>query len=253
MAALLACALAAHAQKDALEQAVETTVQTNRAAKASQDRIDALDDETRKLLERYRNALWQAQQLELYAQQLERLAAEQDKHKVSLQQQLREVAVTEREILPLMLRMLDSLEKFVALDLPFLQDERRERVESLQRLMADPDAKTAEKFARLLEAYKIEGEYANNFGAERIQIGAGNDAQLVDVLRVGRTALFYQTVDGAEVGQWDAAGKRWVQLDDQHQRGVRKALRIAREMDAADLVVLPMPAPTQVKAGAAAP
>jgi hypothetical protein len=239
---LVACG-GACAQGDALAQAVDATVQANRAAKASQERINKLDDETRALLERYRNALWQAQQLQVYTQQLEALVGEQDKQKASLQAQLREVEVTEREILPLMLRMLDSLEKFVALDLPFLKEERSERIAALKRLMADPEARLADKFARLLEAFKIEGDYANTLGAERTQIGEGDKAQLVDILRVGRTALYYQTLDGDAVGRWDPEQKAWAPLDEGYERSVRKGLRIARELETADLLVLPMAPP----------
>ena len=39
----------------------------------------------------------------------------------------------ERQITPLTLKMIDSLGQFVNLDLPFLLDERRQRVARLRR------------------------------------------------------------------------------------------------------------------------
>ena len=133
-AALGLMALGASAQQnDKINQAIEATVQSNRAAVASQGRINGVDDSTRSMLERYRAATWQAQQLNVYAKQLEQLQGAQAAEKASLAQQLVEIERTERELTPLMLRMLDSMDKFVSLDLPFLKQERRERVEGRRR------------------------------------------------------------------------------------------------------------------------
>lgn len=235
---LLAAASAAFAQSDALERAVTTAESTQRASVSSQERIDKLDDQTKDLLERYRAATWQAQQLNVYAEQLAQLTAGQDAERASLQRQLVEMERTEREILPLMLRMFDGLEKLVAADLPFLQEERKERLENLRRLMANPETGVAEKYRRVLEAYQIEAEYGRNLGAERTQIGE----RTVDVLRVGRTGLYAMTLDGEETFYWDVASAKWMELDRKYQAAVKKGIRMARETMAADLLVLPMPA-----------
>ena len=113
---------------DPVSEAIDATVLTNRDAKASQQKINQLDDQTRAALEKYRGALVQQQQLAAYAQQMQKLVEAQDAQRASLEKQLGEVDVTGREILPLLARMVDSLEKFVTLDLPFLKQERTERV-----------------------------------------------------------------------------------------------------------------------------
>jgi len=74
---------------------------------------------------------------------------------LSLNGQLEELAVTRREILPLMQRMVDTLEQVVAADLPFLPVERRARVEALKALLEDPEASLPDQFRRLLEAYQV--------------------------------------------------------------------------------------------------
>ena len=226
---------------DKIEQALKTTIDANRASAESQRRIDGLDDSTRTMLERYRAATWQAQQLSVYAKQLEQLLGAQQAEKSSLQQQLVEIERTERELTPLMLRMLDSLDKFVTLDLPFLKQERRERVDNLKRLMADPEATSAERYRRLLEAYQIEIDYGRSLGVERAQVGSDGAAREVDVLRVGRASLFYLSLDGEEAGRWDAAGKRWEPLEKEWRSSIRKGLRMAREITAPDVLHLPMP------------
>ena len=238
IAALAVLASVAVAQTDPVGKALDATVDANRAARASQDRIDKLDDATRSMLERYRSASWQAQQLTVYANQLGELVSAQDAEKASLLRQIDQMERTERELLPLMLRMVEGLEKFVALDLPFLATERRERVESLKKLMGDPSANNAEKFKRILEAWQIEAEYGRSLGSERADV----DGRSVDVLRVGRTALFYLAADGGSAGRWDADSGKWQELPHKHVSEVRRGLRMARDISAPDLLRLPMPA-----------
>jgi hypothetical protein len=222
---------------DPVGQAIDASTAANNASKASQQRVDGLDDQTKQMLERYRAATWQAQQLNVYGQQLEEIAGQQDAEKTSLQRQLTEMDNTDREIMPLMLRMLDSLDKFVAMDLPFLKQERQERVASLKRLMADPEANTSEKYKRILEAFQIEADYGRTLGVERAEV----DGKVADVLHVGRTALFYLSIDGDAAGRWDANAGKWEKLDRGYVKSVRQGMRIAREQTAADLLTLPMP------------
>ena len=54
---LTAAPLAAHAQAEKLERAVEAQIEVDREARASQQRVDRLDDETQKLLAEYLTAM----------------------------------------------------------------------------------------------------------------------------------------------------------------------------------------------------
>ncbi len=246
-AGLAVLAPCANAQSTALDSAIGTVEQTQRTSAQSQQRVDRLDDQTRQMLERYRAALWQAQQLKVYAAQIDELAKSQSQDRESLQRQISEMERVERELLPLMLRMIDSLESFIKLDLPFLRAERQARVGDLRRLMSDPDTGTAEKFRRILEAYRIEVEYGNSLGGERVEI----EGRLMDQLHVGRTALFALALDADLALRWDAVGARWLPLESRHIGALREGLRIARETAAAGLLVLPMPTPTAVSGGGA--
>ncbi|SFF54368.1 Protein of unknown function [Fontimonas thermophila] len=228
------------AQTDTFDRVIGTVEQTQRASVQSQQRIDRLDDQTRQMLERYRAALWQSQQLKVYAAQIEELAKTQASERESLQRQLAEMERVERELLPLMLRMIEGLESFIELDLPFLREERRGRIADLRRMMADPEVGTAEKFRRILEAYRIEVEYGNTLGAERVEI----DGQLMDQLHVGRTALFALALDGDNALRWDASRAAWQPLPSRYIPAIRNGLRIARETAAPSLLVLPMPTAT---------
>jgi biopolymer transport protein ExbB len=246
IAALLAAGAAVAA--DPVGEAIDATVQSNRDAKASQQKINQLDDQTRAALEKYRAALVQTQQLTAYAQQMEKLAQAQDIERASLEKQLTQVDSAAREILPLLTRMVESLEKFVSLDLPFLRQERNDRVTAIRKVMDDPSTSLAEKYRRVLEAYQIEAEYGRTLGAERGQV----DDRQADLLRVGRAGLFYLTLDGDEAGRWDAQAGKWETLPGKYRREIRHGLKIARETAAPDFITLPMPvagAPDKGQAG----
>jgi hypothetical protein len=236
-------ALPLHAA-DQLGAAISRTEEGNRAARVTQQRIDQLDDETRKLFERYRSATAQSAQLELYTQQLQQLLSRQQAEQASLQTQLTDIDQTERQLWPLMLQMLDSLQKFISLDLPFLVQERSERLASLQRVMADSATPIAEKYRRLLEAYQIEAQYGRTLGAERLTI----DDRSFDVLRVGRLALFELTPDGHQAGLWDPQAKQWRPLQAKWCATIATGLRIARESSTPQTLILPLPVPTSATA-----
>lgn len=244
-AAVLACIATPLTAQDGVQRAIGAVEQGQRAAAQSQNRIDRLDAQTREMLERYRAAVWQSQQLKVYSEQIEELVESQRGDREALQRQIDEMERVERDLLPLMLRMIDSLESFIELDLPFLPEERQRRVAELRRVMGDADVGTADKFRRILDAYRIEVEYGNALGAERVEV----DGRLMDQLRVGRVGLFAVALDAEDALRWDAASKQWQSLQSRYIPPLREALRIARETAAASLLVLPMP--TAATAGAA--
>lgn len=228
----------AGAQSDAVSKSLDTVQRTQQASVASQQRVDQLDDQTRALLERYRSATWQTQQLNVYAQQLNELLSQQTAQLTSLHQQMADLDRAGEDLMPLMLRMTDSLEKFVALDLPFLADERRDRLANLKRALGDPQINAGEKFRRILEAYQIEVDYGRTLGVERIDVG-GNT---MDVLRVGRVALYALAPDGDDPKIWNPATKSWDALSGGARASIREGLKMAHELTAVNLLELPVPA-----------
>jgi hypothetical protein len=226
----------------ALDKALDIRTQANEAGAASQGRIDKIADETDELLRQYREELQQIEALRVYNEQLEKLLASQEAEKASLREQIEDVTVIGREVTPLMLRMLESLDNFVELDVPFLLDERRERVQRLKELMDRADVTNAEKYRRILEAYQIENDFGRTIEAYRGSLDGDGATRTVDFLRVGRVALLYQTLDGREVGAWSQADRAWQSLDGNYRPAIRQGLRIARKQAAPDLLRLPIPA-----------
>ncbi len=232
---------------DALSQAIKIESATESAAIKSQKKIDGLDDRTRKMLEQYRSATRQTKTLLTYNAHLKKLLASQEVEKASLEQQLQQIEVTQREIVPLILNMQRSLEQFVQLDLPFLPVERKQRIAKLQEMMTRADVSNAEKFRRIIEAYQIENDYGKTIEAYRANITLDGVTSSVDFLRIGRVALYYQRLDGSETGYWNALEKRWESLSDDYQYPIRQGLRIARKETAPDLLTLPITAAVEAK------
>ena len=243
-----ACALlaggAAHAQSNAptVTQTIGEQQSANKAAATSQVRVNQLDDETQTMLNDYRATLRETDSLRRYNEQLELQIKSQMDEMVSIQQDIEEIERTNREIYPLMQRMIETLEQFVKLDVPFLLDERTKRIATLKETMVRANVTTAEKFRRLLEAYAIEMEYGRTSDATEGKLGEGDAARTVTFLRIGRTALVYQTLDGDETGYWDVDKKAWVE-DNGYSDAVAHGIKVARQTTAPDLIIAPVRAP----------
>jgi hypothetical protein len=141
--------------------------------------------------------------------------------------------------------MIDTLDQFVGLDVPFLLEERRKRVAGLREMMDRADVTISEKYRRILEAYQVENEYGRTIEAYRAPMPGADGSRTVDFLRVGRVALLYQTLDARESGMWDPGTKAWALLDDGYRAPIRQGLRMARKQVAPDLVEIPVPAPQE--------
>ncbi|WP_461423019.1 DUF3450 domain-containing protein [Ketobacter sp.] len=186
-----------------VDQVVGENNKANVAAKQSQSKIDTISQQTDKLFNEYKVVSKEFDGLRVYNTQLEKQIANQLKEMESINSSIDQVTVIERQIVPLMLRMIDGLKQFVELDVPFLQEERDERISNLDQLMERADVSVAEKFRKVIEAYQIESEYGRTIEAYRGTIDIAGNQREVDFLRIGRVSLMYQTDDSKFSGIWD--------------------------------------------------
>jgi Protein of unknown function (DUF3450) len=219
------------------KQAVEADKAVTKTANLSSGNQDG------NLLEQFRAATRQADILKIYNQHISDQIKSQTEEKLSLEKQLKDIEVTQQEVLPLILRMLNSLDKFVQMDLPFLPEERQQRVKNLREMVVKMDISNAEKFRRIMEAFQIENEYGKTIEAYKANIQLNNISTAVDFLRLGRVALYYQRLDGSEAGFWNKEKKQWALLPSDYSSAIRQGLRVARKETAPDLLTLPVSAP----------
>jgi FtsZ-binding cell division protein ZapB len=228
------------ANAGALDEAIDTQVNTDIAAQKSQEKIDNLSDETTDMLAEYRDVLRQTQSLKSYNDQLQSLVNSQQEEMASISEQLNNIETTQHDIVPLMLKMIDVLQQFVSLDVPFLKQERQTRLEALTAMMGRADVSLAEKYRRIMEAYQVETEYGRTIEAYQADLEDGETKKTVDFLRIGRVSLYYLTLDGKEAGMWDNDKKQWVTLSDDYIQAITDGLKVAKKQLPPDLMVLPV-------------
>lgn len=230
-------------QAQSLDEVLGIRSATTQDGRQSQMKIDEITDETQSLLTQYKTIMKVVDGLKVYNQQQERLIRSQEEELVELEESIDNVTVIERQMGPLIERMISTLEVFVEKDIPFLIEERRERIEFLKDTLDRADVSVAEKFSQVLQAYQVENSYGSTIEAYTDVIELEGKSTQVDVLKWGRVALVFQTPDGEVTGAWDKNAGDWIILDDEFRTGVRDGLRIARKTQTADLVHLPVPAP----------
>ena len=229
-----------------LDRTIALVVELNTAAAQSQKKVDALEETRGDLLSQYRAVQQQLAAVRDYNTQTEKLVVAQREQMAGLQKQIDDATLIGRQVTPLMLEMIDALDTFVGLDVPFLLEERKGRVAQLRAMMDRPNVTEAEKYRRIMEAFQIENDYGRTIEAYRGALSSGDDKRTVEFLRVGRVSLIYRTFDGTELGFWDKAAKKWSPLPAEYRGPIKRGFRIARKQAAPNLFRVPVPAPEAV-------
>ena len=211
-------------------------------AQQSQERINGVVEGTRSLEDQYRAINKEIDGLKVYNRlmraQVDGQVATLDDIGLSMDQ----VDVINRQIFPLMERMIDGLDQSVRLDIPFLMKERVERVNKLKEILSLSNVSVAEKFRKVMEAYQIENDYGttSDYYTATLEV-EGDTARSFNVLRIGRVGLYIQSDDAKITGRWDKESNQYV-YDDSSRNEVRKGMRMARQLIAPELIKVPVPA-----------
>ena len=212
-------------------------------SKDSQIIVSNLSDERQDLLGQYRLVLQQIDRLIAYNDYVERLIVDQEAQIIDIRKQLEQFALIERGIVPLMLDSIDTLDKFIDLDVPFLLEERKARVARLRTIMDLSDVTVSEKYRQIMDAYQIETTYGRDIEAYTGLLEIDGESRQVDFLRIGRTSLTYQTPDQEETGFWNKQTGQWEKLPNKYQNYVTQGLRVARKQVTPNILELPIEAP----------
>ena len=133
----------------------------------TQEQINKLDETTRILLADYQSTSKEYESLKLYNDQVQKIINSQIAEIENILFQIDELDKTNQKIVPLMIKMINGLEDFINLDLPFLMKERQDRLANLRSTMDRGDISTSEKFRLITEAYKTELEYGRTIETYR--------------------------------------------------------------------------------------
>ena len=206
----------------------------------TQEQIVKLDETTRILLADYQSTTKEFESLKLYNDQVQKIINSQIEEIENIILKIDELDKTNQRIVPLMLKMIEGLENFILLDLPFLMTERTIRVFNLKETMDRGDISTSEKFRLITEAYKTELEYGRTIETYRDNILIDGVETSADFLRVGRIALTYLTVDGNKGGYWDTQASSYMKASSSIRRATGDALKIASKQAPPALIKIPL-------------
>ncbi|MFB1000820.1 MAG: DUF3450 domain-containing protein [Colwellia sp.] len=227
-------------EENAFDPAVKKATEINQSAAKSQQKINSITDQIDNKLQQFKAINKETTGLDVYNGQLQKQIDNQMQEMADLNASIDGVSIIERQITPLMMRMITGLEQFVELDVPFLAQERNNRVVELQAMMDRADIAPSEKFRRVMEAYQVEMDYGRTLEAYSGLHTIDGQERDVDFLRVGRTALIYQTRDASLQGTWNKQTRQWEALSSSYRTQVTKGLRMAKKQLAPDLLMLPI-------------
>ena len=190
-------------------QAIESVLELNRSALAAQQRIDRLYKERQEILSDITTIKQEGTIYAIRNRELEQELSEIRQNLFDIDADLRAVTETQTGIITLLDAMINSLARFIELDLPFELEKRNAVIGALRSELVRPDIDVTKKYQAVVSAYlnEIRSGYSDAVSQETIETPRGS--RLANILRLGRAGLWYVTPDGAEAGYWDPVRRSW--------------------------------------------
>ena len=240
MVGALALAGSNIAAADALTDLQKAEAKIFKQSAKSQAKINSIYEQTQDLLAEYRNTVDEGDVLRGYNDHVQRMVDDQQLNLVSLQRQIDSIDEFKQGVVPLMYKMIDSLDKFIELDVPMNLERRKDRIANLRDIMDDSNVTTSEQFRLVLEAYEIEAGYGTIFDAYQGEIDLGGRTLTADFVHMGRVALVAQSLDAKNSWLWNNQTRAWEELGDEYLKPITDAIRMARKQLPMDLAKLPV-------------
>ena len=244
VATLLGSALAL---SDQIQPLLDVAEERAKSEQVSQIKIDSMDDDTSLIVNEYKTVSKQIEGLRVYNAQMRMQIERQEERLKEIDKTMKEAQVMQRQIPPFTRRMLAGIEKSIELDMPFHLAERKERIAFAKAAIDNPTVSSAEGLRQVLETFNVEMEYGRKLDNYKDTINIEGQPREVNVLRVGRLSLVYQSSDESLTGAWDNKKQEWVALDNSYRNPTKKGLRIANRLATVDMLELPIPNPEAVQ------
>ena len=106
----------------------------------------------------------------------------------------------------------------------------------------NPTVSPAEKLRQVLEGFNIEAEYGRKIDTYKDTVLIDDQERDVNILRIGRLVLAYQTSDLDETGIWNKETQSWESLPGRYRSVVRDGISMANKLKTVDMLELPVPA-----------
>ena len=224
-----------------LDGVVDKGLQRNNQAIQGQKKIDSVAKQIENLEYKYRAVLKVNRDLKIYNEQLAKQIKNQKIQKEDILVSLDRSGLIERQIVPLMFKMIDALDNFIRADLPFDRYLRLLRVKEIRELLDRGDVEINEKFRKLSELYQLENSFGRNIDAYKEKITFEGQDLEVNILRVGRISLSFQTDKGDITGAWNRKTKKWEEISSfTYKSAISRGIKVARKQVSPDFIVVPI-------------
>jgi len=232
----------AETRPEKLQKAVESSILTQQTLQHEVDQWSAQREQALAEIQDLQiRRKWMQHQLQKYQTYL----AKQEEEIKELERTREKAEIIRMSLEPYLDEVVERLADFIDSDLQFLTQERQKRLAFLKDSLNDYRLGLSEKFRRVMEALQVEAGYGSS--VEKIEdslVLDGEETQVV-LLRIGRTALFYQSLDGSRVGRFNQETGKWEKLSADCSEELTRAIEMAEKRRAMELVDLPVGRPSQ--------
>ena len=232
----------AETKPEKLQKAVESSILTQQTLQHEVDQWSAQREQALAEIQDLQiRRKWLQHQLQKYQTYL----AKQEEEIKELERTREKAEIIRMSLEPYLDEVVARLADFIDSDLQFLTEERQKRLAFLKDSLNDYRLVLSEKFRRVMEALQVEAGYGSS--VEKIEdslVLDGEETQVV-LLRIGRTALFYQSLDGSRVGRFNQETGKWEKLSADCSEELTRAMEMAEKRRAMELVDLPVGRPSQ--------
>ncbi len=219
--------------KKPVREAIDTRQNTQKAE-------EKWRDESRKFVTVYEQLQQEQKQLQDRKEHLQQeIIAAQDRIALK-EKQMEDIEQISIQMTPFLQELAGRLRQLVSGGMPFLTAEREQRIARLIGLMEDPDVSVSEKLRKAMEALLVEAEYGSTIEVYQQTITMDDAPSLVNVFRLGRISLFYQTLDQKRCGFYDVAAAAWRTLPAAFNRCIQTAIEIGAKRRPVELLTLPL-------------
>jgi hypothetical protein len=219
-----------------IDKSMSVVENTNTKLSQYQKKIDFVVDKTDEIVNEYKYQSSNLRITKKYNNQLKEIIKSQKNEIEDIDLQLKNIAQTQKNIMPLMEKMIVSLKSLIKLDKPFLLNERNKRVKRLEDTLKRADISIPEKYRIILEAFKIEYDYSKTIETYKDKL----DDKTYTFLRIGRVGLYHQSLDSQDYGYYNPQTKSWEKIDNSlAQTEIKKGIKIAQNRQNVEFLTLP--------------
>ncbi len=220
-----------------IEEPVRQSIKTRQTTQKAEEKWRF---EKEKLVAKFEQLLQEQERLQEQKSNLQQQVESTQKRIVAKERQLNDIEQISSQIRPFLDKLVKELGLQITDGLPFLTAERRHRIDKLEKLMVAPDISISEKYRKVMEALLVEAEYGFTIEAKQETIEVEGQARLVNIFRLGRISLFYQSLDQKHCGFYNVVAKNWQTLPAKHNREIQSAIDIAAKRRPVEILSLPL-------------